>query len=119
MTKKKINGEWIKETREYFRNFLDETGFPDPEWYGERGPKFTYPEWLIMFIGLVAVKMKIKRYLELHRFIKEHWNNIGGDLGYKEIPEATMRYRLKKICFKFGTTPAYIVSMFPKSFYEK
>ena len=41
---KRISEEWIVETRELFREFLDETGFPDPERLGERGSKFKYPE---------------------------------------------------------------------------
>ena len=44
---KKISSKWIEQTREYFRDFLDETDFPNPDRTGERGPKFQYPEWLI------------------------------------------------------------------------
>jgi hypothetical protein len=44
----KISKRWIQRTREYFREFLDETDFPDPERPGTRGPKFLYPEWMIM-----------------------------------------------------------------------
>lgn len=49
----KISARWISENREAFRDFLDETDFPDPERLGERGPKFKYPEWLIMFIVIL------------------------------------------------------------------
>ena len=45
----KISTRWIRETRNDFRTFLDETDFPDPPRLGERGPVFKYPEWLIMF----------------------------------------------------------------------
>ena len=40
MTKKthKISTKWIVENRTFFRDFLDQTGFPDPERAGERGP---------------------------------------------------------------------------------
>ena len=55
---KKISNKWIEQNREFFRHFLDETDFPNPERIGERGPKFQYPEWLIMFIAVLAVKMK-------------------------------------------------------------
>jgi len=55
----KISTCWIRQTRDDFRAFLDETGFPDPERLGERGPKFRYPEWLIMFIAILSVKLKI------------------------------------------------------------
>ena len=50
---KKISENWILETRELFREFLDETDFPDPERLGERGPAFKYPEWIIMFIAVM------------------------------------------------------------------
>jgi len=43
-----------------FREFLDMIYFPDPECLGERGPKLMYPEWIIMFIALLSVKMKVK-----------------------------------------------------------
>ena len=55
---KKISEKWILETREMFREFLNETDFPDPERLGERGPRLVYPEWLIMFIAVLSVKMK-------------------------------------------------------------
>ena len=45
----KISTRWISETRDEFRAFLQETDFPAPDRIGERGPAFTYPEWLIMF----------------------------------------------------------------------
>ena len=38
----KISLRWIRETRDDFSAFLDETNFPDPERLGERGPKFKY-----------------------------------------------------------------------------
>ena len=34
---------------------------------GERGPVFQYPEWLIMFIAILSVKLKIKSYVQIHR----------------------------------------------------
>jgi hypothetical protein len=40
---KKISNKWIEQTREYVRDFLDETDFPDPDRIGERGPNFLYP----------------------------------------------------------------------------
>ena len=63
----KISTRWIRETRNDFRAFLDETDFPDPQRMGERGPNFKYPEWLIMFIAILSVKLKIKN---MYRFIK-------------------------------------------------
>ena len=37
---RRISKRWIHKTREFFREFLDETDFPDPERLGSRGPKF-------------------------------------------------------------------------------
>jgi len=63
----KISTRWIRETRDDFRSFLDETNFSDPERLGERGPQFKYPEWLIMFIAILSVKLKIKTYVQIHK----------------------------------------------------
>lgn len=60
---KKISTKWIAQTRDYFREFFNETDFPDPDRISERGPKFYYSEWLIMFIAILSVKMKIKTYV--------------------------------------------------------
>jgi hypothetical protein len=57
-----ISKRWIQKTSEYFREFLDVTDFPDPERLGSRGPNFLYPEWMIMFIAVLSVKLKIKTY---------------------------------------------------------
>ncbi|MEW6482708.1 MAG: hypothetical protein AB1397_06915 [bacterium] len=72
-----------------------------------------------MFIALLSVKQKIKSYLELHRFVKDHWDVMGGDLGYKVIPETTMRYRLKKSALRKGKTPGFVSSMFPEEFFNR
>jgi hypothetical protein len=45
-----------------FRAFWDETDFPAPERLGERGPVFKYPEWLIMFIAILSVKLSASLY---------------------------------------------------------
>jgi hypothetical protein len=65
----KISTPWIRETREAFRDFLDETDFSDPERLGERGPKFKYPEWLIMFFAILSVKLKVKSYVQIHTMV--------------------------------------------------
>ena len=77
---KKISNKWIEQNREFFRDFLDETDFPDPDRTGERGPKFQYPEWLIMFIAVLSVKMKIKTYIQIHKMAIEYWDLIAKDL---------------------------------------
>lgn len=93
---KKISNKWIEQTREFFRDFLDETDFPDPDRTGERGPKFLYPEWLIMFIAVLSVKMKIKTYVQIHKLATEYWDQIAKDLNLKPISERQLRRSLKK-----------------------
>jgi hypothetical protein len=44
----KLNPKWVKQTRDYFLEFLEVTEFPHPERNGSRGSKFDYPEWLII-----------------------------------------------------------------------
>lgn len=106
---KKINCEWICKWRSKFFGYLDDTKFPNPLRNGERGPEFEYPERLIMFIALIAVKHKIKTYQELHRFVTIYWKHISGNKHQKVISESQLRYRLKKICFEFGKTPGFVL----------
>ena len=109
----KISEEWIVACRKDFRGFLEETGFPDPKRNGERGSEFEYPEWLIMFIGVLAVKAKIKTYKGIQRLVTGYWDAIGKDIKRKVISERQLRDRLKKICFKPGKTPVYVSQIFP------
>jgi hypothetical protein len=111
---KKISKKWIEQTREFFRDFLDETNFPDPDRTGERGPKFQYPEWLIMFIAVLSVKMKIKTYVQIHKMAMEYWKLIAKDLNLKPISERQLRDRLKKICHQPGNPAAFIFQIFPE-----
>jgi len=116
MTKKsnKISTRWISETRDEFRAFLEETDFPAPDRIGERGPKFTYPEWLIMFIAILSVKMKIKSYVQIHKMAVRYWDIIAKGLDLTPISERQLRERLKKI-LHFPTKPAaFIFQLFPE-----
>ena len=63
----KISTSWIQKTRDGFRVFLDENDFPDPQRLGERDSVFKYPEWLIMCIVILSVKLKIKSYVQIHK----------------------------------------------------
>jgi hypothetical protein len=108
----KLSRDWISQCRKEFREFLEETGFPDPERNGTRGSPFEYPEWLIMFIGVLAVKAKGKNYLAIHRLVCEYWDVIGRDIKRKVISERQLRDRLKKISFKPGVTPGYVSQIF-------
>ena len=72
-TVSKLNPAWITQARNYFLKFLKMTNFPHLERNGARGSKFFYPEWLIMFIAVLAVKCKVKSYLGIH-----HWRSSTG-----------------------------------------
>lgn len=108
----KLSREWILQTRADFRSFLDETKFPDPERMGSRGPSFHFPEWLIMFIAILAVKAKVKSYVGIHRLVGEYWNVISKGLRLKKISERQLRDRLKKIGHESGRTPGFILQLF-------
>ena len=110
----KVSTRWIRETREAFRAFLDETEFPDPERLGERGPKFKYPEWLIMFIAVLSVKLKIKSYVQIHKAVVKYWDVIGEGFDLTPISERQLRERLKKIRHFPGKPAAFIFQLFPE-----
>jgi hypothetical protein len=116
MTRKanKISARWIRETREAFRDFLDETNFPDPERLGERGPKFRYPEWLIMFIAILSVKLKVKSYVQIHKMAVKYWDIIAQGMDLPPISERQLRFRLKKIRHFPGDPAAFIFQLFPE-----
>ena len=111
---KKISKKWIEQTREYFREFLNETDFPDPDRIGARGPTFSYPEWLIMFIAVLSVKLKIKTYVQIHKMAVDYWDLIAKDLDLKPISERQLRDRLKKICHHPKKPAIFIFQMFPE-----
>ena len=110
----KISSLWIRETRDDFRAFLDETDFPDPERLGQRGPKFKYPEWLIMFIAILSVKLKIKSYVQIHKMAVQYWPIIAQGLHLTPISERQLRERLKKIRHFPGKPAAFIFQLFPE-----
>jgi hypothetical protein len=110
----KISARWIRQTRDDFRAFLDETDFPDPERLGERGPVFTYPEWLIMFIAILSVKLKIKSYVQIHKMAVKYWHIIAAGMGLTPISERQLRERLKKIRHFPGKPAAFIFQLFPE-----
>ena len=110
----KISTRWIRETRNDFRAFLDETVFPDPERLGERGPVFKYPEWLIMFIAILSVKLKIKTYVQVHKTAVKYWDIIAEGLNLTPISERQLRERLKKIRHFPGKPAAFIFQLFPE-----
>jgi hypothetical protein len=92
----KLNTAWIAQTRKYFLEFLIVTKFPHPQRNGERGSRFAYPEWLIMFIAVLAVKCHVKSYVGSHQVALRYWGPVAADLDLPPISESQLRERLKK-----------------------
>ena len=112
----KLNPVWVAQARKYFLDFLHVTKFPHPQRNGVRGSKFFYPEWLIMFIAVLAVKCKLKSYLGIHRLAKQYWSQIATDLGLPPISESQLRDRLKKICHSPRRPAGFIFQVFPADY---
>lgn len=110
----KISEKWIQQTRQLFRDFLDDTDFPDPERNGERGPKFYYPEWLIMFIAIMSVKLQLKSYVQIHKMTVKYWDDIAYGMNLKPISERQLRDRLKKISHHPRRPATFIFQLFPE-----
>ena len=55
-----VSKQWVKATRRYFLDFLRATHFPEFTAPRGRGSPGGYPEWLLMLIGVVAVKCKLQ-----------------------------------------------------------
>ena len=113
-TVNKISTKWIQKNRDMFREFLNETEFPDPERMSERGPTFTYPEWLIMFIAVLSVKFKLKSYVKIHKMVMQYWDIIAEGLDLNPISERQLRDRLKKICHHPRKPATFIFQLFPE-----
>ena len=112
-----VSEQWIRETREYFLEFLRTTKFPEFVEHGERGPGVEYPEWLIMLIGVVAVKCKEKTYVGIHRLSTRYWKELcGKEVRAAPISESRLRARLKKICFEPGAGAGYMYQIFPPAY---
>jgi hypothetical protein len=79
----KISSQWICETRD----FLDETNFLDPKRLGGCGLVFKYPEWLIMFIAILSVKLKIKTYVQIRKMAVRYWDIIAQGMDLSPISE--------------------------------
>lgn len=110
----KISLDWIRQNKADFKQFLQETGFPEPKRDGTRGPEFDYPEWLVMFIAILAVKCKIKSYVGIHKMTQEYWKSIGEGLNLEPISERQLRDRLKKICHSPRKPATFIFQIFPE-----
>lgn len=116
---RKLSPDWIRQTRDYFLHFLHETRFPPIARHGTRGRTFDYPEWLIMLIGVVAVKCQEKTYQGIHRLACHYWPELcGPDLKRPPISESQLRERLKKIGVEPGAAPGYVFQIFPPAYLE-
>ena len=115
----KMSPKWVRQTRQYFLTFLHATCFPPVERHGQRGRTFEYPEWLIMLIGVLAVKCKEPTYLGIHRMTRRFWRDLcGRKVRLPPISESQLRARLKKIGHQLGTTPGYVFQIFPPEYLE-
>ena len=114
----KLNPKWVKEARDYFKQFLKVTKFPHPVRDGDRGSKFEYPEWIIMLIAVLSVKAKVKGYLATHRLALQYWDIIAEGTKLKPISERQLRDRLKKICHSPGKPAAFIFQVFPREIFN-
>ena len=104
-----ISKQWIKETRRYFLDFLRATHFPEFTQPRGRGSPGVYPEWLIMLIGVVAVKSKEKTYVGIHRLSTRYWQELcGKEVQAPPISASQLRERLKTICFQPGVGAGYL-----------
>ena len=111
---RKLSKERILNKRDFFLTFLSGTGVPDPERIGERGPEFKYPESLIMFTAVPAVKLKIKSYVRIHKISEEYRDVTADGSDLSPISERQLRERLKKICHHHGKAAAFVFQIFPE-----
>jgi hypothetical protein len=118
-TVSKLNTAWVTQARNHFLKFLKGTQFPHPERNGQRGSKFTYPEWLVMFVAVLSVKCKVKSYLAIHRMSTTYWGTIASGLNVPPISESQLRDRLKKIRHTPGEPATFIFQVFPPGFFEQ
>jgi hypothetical protein len=112
-----VSKQWSRETRKYFLEFLRATNFPAFVHAGERGPEGEYPEWVILLIGVVAVKSKEKTYVGIHRLSARYWKELcGQEITASPISESRLRARLKKICFEPGAGAGDMYPIFPPDY---
>ena len=112
-----ISKRWVKQTRAYFLKFLRATKFPELDRHAERDEACHYPEGLIMWIGVLAVKSQETTSLGIHRLSPRFWNALcGGQLKAPPISESQLRERFKKIRFQPGSGAGYMHQIFPPEY---
>jgi hypothetical protein len=115
----KIAPKGVCQLRKYVLKFLHATHFPSVERHGQRGKTFEYPDWWIMFIGILAVKCKEPTYRGIHRMACRFWNELyGRQVRLPPISESRVRERLKEIGYQLGTAPGDVVHIFPPEYLE-
>jgi hypothetical protein len=115
----KISPKGVRQTRKYSLKFLQAPHVPPVARPGQRGKTFEYPEWLIMLIGVLAVKCQEQTYLGIHRMICRFWNELcGRTVQLLPMSESQLHERSKKIGYQLGTAPGYVVQIFPPEYLE-
>jgi len=114
-TTSKLNPQWLRHELKEFYRFLKLTHFPEPVRDGTRGTAFTYPESFIMLIAVLAVKLKIKTYLGIHRFVVAYWDILKPAPDLPPISEPQLRMRLKKIRHTPRAPAKFIFQLFPET----
>jgi hypothetical protein len=115
----KLSPKWVRQTCRYFLQLLHTTRCPSVERHGQRGKTFAYPAWLIMLLGVLAVKCKEPTYLGIHRMTCRCWKALcGRKVRLPPSSESQLRERLKKIGFQLGTSPGYVVQILPAGYLD-
>jgi hypothetical protein len=90
----KLSRKWVRQTRRHFLQFLHATRFPSVERHGQRGKTCEDPEWLIMLIGILAVKCTEQTSLGIHRMTCRCWKALGGHT--VQLPPNSERQRRER-----------------------
>ncbi|MGI9568302.1 MAG: hypothetical protein ACR2PH_00820, partial [Desulfobulbia bacterium] len=109
-----ISARWIRETRNDFRPFLIKQTSPIQNDSGSGVQDFNFRKWLIMFIAVLSVKLKIKTYVQIHNMAVRYWKIISQGMDLNPISERQLRERLKKIRHFPGKPAAFIFQLFPE-----
>lgn len=108
---KNLSREWIIETREDFRTLLSQANLScaNPLESESDG----YPDWLVMYIAILATKLGLNDYKAIHQASSKHWDIIAADTGLSPMNEQQLTDHLKKIQH-FPEKPATFISqLFP------
>ena len=67
-----------------------------------------------MFIAFLAVKLKIKSYVKIHKMSGEYRDVIAEGCDLRPISGRQLRDRLKKICHYPGKAAEFVFQIFPE-----